>query len=136
MTGLGLAGLTPFYLLAVLSLLPHPELQDIARRGFGIYSLAILCFLAGSLWGSANVRGEGDKIERLLVSNMITVLGATVLLLLNPLAMLLCMAALHLIQCQYELRRGAGGWYGSLRQRLTRSSLPSYCVVGAGIVIS
>ena len=48
---LGYAGLLPFYafLLGAWQLRDWPA--AISVQGFVIYSLAILCFLAGTLWG-------------------------------------------------------------------------------------
>lgn len=70
MVGLGNAGLTPFYLFAGLSWVPIASVQMLAQRGFVVYSMVILAFLAGSLWGSANVRDGADKTSRLLASNL------------------------------------------------------------------
>ena len=129
MAGLGYAGLAPFYLLAALAWLPEPSLQLFAQRGFGVYSLVILAFLAGSLWGSANVRDGADKISRLLVSNLLAVLGAVVLMVAMPLAAALMLAALHLAQLGYETANAPASWYLSLRCRLTWFSMPAYAVL-------
>ena len=134
MVGLGHAGLTPFYFFAGLSWWPDPAIQSVARHGFAVYALVILVFLAGSLWGSANVREGADKISRLLVSNLLAVLGAAVLIIFDPLAAAACLLVLHLLQLWYETAQTEAGWYISLRKRLTCLSVPAYLLLALGQV--
>lgn len=128
MVGLGHAGLTPFYVFAGLAWVPGASVQALAQRGFVVYSLVILAFLAGSLWGSANVRDGADKTSRLLTSNLLAVLGAGVVILATPPVAALFLAILHLAQLRYEIANAAPGWYLSLRKRLTWLSMPAYAL--------
>ena len=68
MLTLGYAGLLPFYgfLAAAWSLEDRPA--AISGQGFIIYSLGILCFLAGTLWGRVQ-SFDAPHRARLLVSN-------------------------------------------------------------------
>lgn len=126
MARLGSAGLTPFYLFAALAWLPDTSLQAFSERGFVLYSLVILAFLAGSLWGSANVRRGSDKINRLLASNLLAVLGAVVVMIAAPPVAALILLLLHLAQLWYETSSATSRWYLSLRRRLTWLSMPAY----------
>lgn len=135
MVGLGNAGLTPFYLFAGLSWVPIVSVQMLAQRGFVVYSMVILAFLAGSLWGSANVRDGADKTSRLLTSNLLAVLGAGVVILATPLIAAIILAGLHLAQLRYEIANAAPGWYLALRQRLTWLSMPAYALFLAAMLL-
>lgn len=128
MAALGYAGLTPFYGFAALAWFSGPGVQQLALQGFTLYALAILSFLAGSLWGSANVRVGPDKISRLLVSNIATVMGVAVLIVLSPILAVAALALLHLGLLYYEAAHAAGSWYLELRRRLTWCSMPAYLV--------
>ena len=126
MAVLGYAGLTPFYGFAALAWLLDPGAQQLARQGFTLYALAILSFLAGSLWGSANVRVGGDKTSRLLISNVVTLMGVMVLIVVNPVLAAALLALLHLGLLYYEISHSSAGWYLQLRRRLTWLSMPAY----------
>ena len=128
MAALGYAGLTPFYGFAVLAWCSEPDVQQLALQGFTLYALAILSFLAGSLWGSANVRVGADKISRLLVSNLATVMGVAGLIVLSPTLAVAALALLHLGLLYYEVAHAVPSWYLQLRRRLTWCSMPAYLV--------
>jgi Protein of unknown function (DUF3429) len=135
MTRLGYAGLTPFYLFAVLAWSPVAAYQALAQRGLVLYSLAILAFLAGSLWGSANVRDGADKVRRLVISNLLTVLGVLAVMFAGPLLALLLLAILHLGLLWYETSNRSSRWYLSLRRQLTWLSMPAYLgLAGAQLI--
>ena len=70
---LGYSGLLPFagFALGVWAL--DGYIQALSMQGFLVYSLAILCFLAGSLWGSAPQHNESIRSSRLLVSNGVVI---------------------------------------------------------------
>ena len=59
---LGIAGAVPF----VLSILGFVYTQDypkaLSQHAFMIYSLAILCFLAGTTWGVVLNRPEAERV--------------------------------------------------------------------------
>ena len=134
MARMGYAGVTPFYLLAVLALLPNSSMQAFGLRGFVLYSLVILAFLAGSLWGSANVRYGSDKQIRLVVSNMLAVLGAVVVMVAAPLVAAPILAVFHLALLSYETANASSSWYLSLRRRLTWLSMPAYGLLATALL--
>ena len=125
MVVLGFAGLAPCYGFAALACLQDPSMQQLARQGFTLYALAILSFLAGSLWGSANVRVGPDKTSRLLISNAVTVIGVSMLIVLSPMLAAALLALLHLFLLYYEIAHSTAGWYLRLRRQLTWCSMPS-----------
>ncbi len=129
MARLGYAGLIPFYLFAVFAFSPLSYLQEYAPQSFVVYSLAILSFLAGSLWGSSNVRSGADKIHRLIASNAFTVAGAFAVIMAGPLVAAALLAALHLLLLGYEARSPSAAWYLSMRKRLTWLSMPAYVIL-------
>ena len=126
MVALGYAGLAPFYGFAGMTWVMDPGMQQWALQGFTLYSLAILSFLAGSMWGSANVRVGADKASRLLVSNVVTVMGVAMLISFSPILAAALLALLHLILLYYEIAHSSDGWYLQLRRRLTWLSMPAY----------
>ena len=137
MAGLGYAGLVPFYVFAGLSWVAQslPQ-QQFAVQGFSLYALAILAFLAGTLWGSANVRVGPEKQRRLLISNALTVAGVLALMLAHPVAGALALALLHLCLYYYEAAHTNAGWYLRLRQRLTWGSMPAYLAFVGGQLLA
>ena len=129
---LGYSGVLPFYVFALLPWASAPSMDSLVSRGFEVYSLVILSFLAGTLWGSANVRQGRDKISRLMVSNLLVLLAAAAFVFATPFVAALCLRGLHLVQLWYEIAHADQGWYLRLRCRLTLYSMPSYLVyVGA-----
>jgi len=77
---LGYAGLLPFYgFLAGFALLDdYPRALSV--QGFLIYSLAILSFLGGTLWGFARTLPDGEQVARLVVSNGVVLFAVCCLL--------------------------------------------------------
>jgi len=78
-TLLGSLGIIPFF-LALVIMITRPER---GLRLFSAYSLAILCFLAGSWWSAALVVRESEESQRMaivLISNAM-VLAALALVL-------------------------------------------------------
>ena len=73
---LGIAGLTPFILGVILSILDY-ELSGVPGVAiFTTYSLAILCFLAGSLWGQVlKVPVSSNNQKILIATNVLVVIG-------------------------------------------------------------
>lgn len=65
MYALGYAGLIPFLAFTLGIWFFDNYLQAVSLRGFIVYSLAILCFLAGTLWGSAMRYPGRAKLLRL-----------------------------------------------------------------------
>jgi hypothetical protein len=134
MSLLGHLGLLPFFFLAGLNCLPKGVWQDLGREGFPAYSLTILAFLAGTLWGSANCIPPPGKTRRLLVSNGLAVFAVAAVLFTPPWMAALLLLAGHLALLLFERRGAPRGWYLALRTRLTLFSVASYPVYLAGFV--
>ena len=72
---LGYLGLIPFFVLSSGCWFLSGWLRERVSDGFLLYSLGILCFLAGTLWGTAQSLPESARPWRLIVSNIFTVLA-------------------------------------------------------------
>ncbi len=78
-TLLGSLGIIPFLIALVIGVV----MPEAGLSAFSLYSLAILCFLAGSWWSTALMArdtGESQRLVILLISNAV-VLAAVVLVL-------------------------------------------------------
>lgn len=132
---LGYAGLAPFCLFALGVWLFDDYLQALSQRGFVVYSLVILCFLAGSLWGSSINYDEAAKRQRLLVSNGLAVFAALGVLTAQLLVASLLLMLGHLAVLWYERNTDRfQGWYGRLRTRLTSVAVLLHLVYAAGVI--
>jgi hypothetical protein len=132
---LGYAGLLPFALFALGVWLFDDYLQALSHRGFVVYSLVILCFLAGSLWGSAITYDGAAKLQRLLVSNGLAVFAALSVLTAQLLVASLLLMLGHLALLWYERNTSRfRGWYGRLRTRLTSVAVLLHLVYAAGVI--
>lgn len=125
---LGWAGLVPFAVLAWISYLGVPDWIDILLVG---YALAILGFLAGTLWMAA-LAGDGERTEALVASNVIVLAGLPALVL--PVAwacgLLAVLFAAELVAEWRWTRRGQAGWYQRLRAMLSMIAI-ALLVIGA-----
>lgn len=133
--GLGFGGVLPFllFVLGIWFLGDYP--RALSQQGFIIYSLAILCFLAGGLWGTAMQRQGTDKLLRLVVSNGIVIFAALSVLTAQALVAAALLALGYLATLWYE--RGSGsrsGWYASLRLQLTLLVVVLHIAYIAGLV--
>lgn len=116
---LGYAGLLPFYafLLGAWQLKDWPA--AISVQGFVIYSLGILCFLAGTLWGRVQTV-EQPSISRLLVSNGLVLFAVAAVLTAKAWLASVALMTAYLALLWYE--RGAETlpiWYQLMRRNLT-----------------
>ncbi len=116
---LGYSGLLPFYafLLGAWQLRDWPA--AISVQGFVIYSLAILCFLAGTLWGRAQTV-EQPSISRVLVSNGVVLFAVAAVLIAKVWLASVALMTAYLALLWYE--RGTEklpAWYQSMRRNLT-----------------
>lgn len=132
---LGFGGLLPFlvFVLGIWFLSDYP--RALSQQGFIIYSLAILCFLAGSLWGTAMQRQGADKLLRLVVSNGIVIFATFSVLTAQAVIAATLLALGFLATLWYE--RGSGsraGWYPSLRLQLTLLVVVLHIAYIAGLV--
>ncbi len=127
--GLGYAGLIPFTILSVWCwLAPLPFLAQI-QDGFLIYSLGIICFLAGTVWGSASSIPLAERPARLLASNSLTVFSVFSVWIAEAATASLCLMLSYLLMYQYEFTRSlSGSWYIRLRTRLTVGVLISHAI--------
>lgn len=132
---LGFGGLLPFFafVLGIWLLRDYP--RALSQQGFIIYSLAILCFLAGSLWGTAMQRQGADKLLRLVISNGIVIFAAFSVLTAQAVIAATLLALGYLATLWYE--RGSGsrsGWYASLRLQLTLLVVALHIAYIAGLI--
>ena len=79
MLGLGYAGLLPFYGFLAGAWLLSDWPGAVSVQGFVIYSLGILCFLGGTLWGRVQTVEE-PLIARLLISNGVVLFAVAAVL--------------------------------------------------------
>ena len=132
---LGYAGLLPFVGFALGLWLLEGYVHALSMQGFLVYSLAILCFLAGTLWGSAPQHVESERIPRLLVSNGVVIFAVLAFLTAQPLIAALLLMLGHLAQLWYELNTPMKElWYRRLRTRLTLVAVVFHLVYAAGLV--
>ena len=119
MLTLGYAGLLPFYafLLGAWQLRDWPA--AISVQGFVIYSLAILCFLAGTLWGRVQTV-ERPSISRLLVSNGLVLFAVAAVLTAKAWLASVALMTAYLGLLWYELgAETLPTWYQLMRRNLT-----------------
>ena len=120
MQWLGYAGVLPFIGFALGTLLARDYLQAVSQQGFVIYSLAILCFLAGTLWGSASSYTDTASMLRVLVSNGLVLFAALSVLTAQALLAAALLMLGYLALLWYERNSSDNPpWYVSLRTRLT-----------------
>ena len=116
---LGYAGLLPFYgfLLGIWLLQDWPAAVSV--QGFVVYSLAILSFLGGTLWGRVQSL-EKPLMARLLVSNGVVVFAVAAVLTAKAWLAAVALMCGYLALLWYE--RGTEvlpQWYGVMRRELT-----------------
>jgi len=119
MLTLGYAGLLPFYgfLLGIWLLQDWPAAVSV--QGFVVYSLAILSFLGGTLWGRVQSL-EKPMMARLLVSNGVVVFAVAAVLTAKAWLAAVALMCGYLALLWYE--RGTEvlpQWYGVMRRNLT-----------------
>lgn len=135
MQALGAAGLLPFLACAVLVWLPSPALRELGLRVFPLYSLVILCFLGGTLWGTARELTEPVKSRRLLASNALVVILLVCYLFMPLLSALPVLLVAHISLLCLEHRQGLrAGWYWRLRCALTAVASLTHLVVIAALL--
>ena len=117
---LGYLGLIPFYgfLAGFAFLEDYP--RSLSVQGFLIYSLAILSFLGGAVWGYARTFPDGQQVTRLLVSNGIVVFAVCCLLTAQTTVAATSLLLGYLALLWFERAvDGKEGWYPRMRWRLT-----------------
>jgi len=116
---LGYAGLLPFYgfLLGAWFLDNWPGAVSV--QGFVIYSLGILSFLGGTLWGRVQFVEE-PVMARLLISNGVVLFAVAAVLTAKAWLAAVALMAGYLALLWFE--RGAESlpaWYATMRRNLT-----------------
>ena len=125
---LGYLGLIPFFILSSGCWFLDSSAGGLASNGFVLYSLGILCFLAGTLWGAAQSLPESARPWRLIVSNIFTVLAVISVWLVNILEASLFFMISYFCIYRYEAStQQSRGWYIELRAKLTFGVLISHC---------
>ena len=102
MRTLGALGLLPFFATALGTMFLSDLLLALSQRAFLIYSLAILCFLAGTIWGERIADGEKRELAPLLISNGVVLFAVFAILTAQPLVAALLLMVGHLAQFWYE----------------------------------
>jgi hypothetical protein len=138
MRALGYAGLIPFLAAALALWWLEGALSGLAQRVFLVYSLAILCFLGGTLWGSAAAVPAPQQAARVLLSNFVVIVGVCCVLLAesSPLAATLGLLGAHLLQLGYELRHPLS-WSGylALRTQLSLTAAVAHLLVIGALLV-
>ena len=119
MLGLGYAGLLPFYGFLAGAWLLSGWPGAVSVQGFVIYSLGILCFLGGTLWGRVQTVEE-PLIARLLISNGVVLFAVAAVLTAKTWLAAVALMGGYLALLWYE--RGAENlpiWYVAMRRNLT-----------------
>ena len=120
---LGYFGLLPFYASVAGAMLFTGAPARRCAEVFVLYSLAILCFLAGTLWGRAMI-GTNERVLALVLSNFLVVMAVLALianqLVIGILVLGLEFAFLLWFECWGE---ALPGWYRRLRSQLTAAVL-------------
>ncbi|HEY7775934.1 MAG TPA: DUF3429 domain-containing protein [Kineobactrum sp.] len=133
---LGFAGVLPFLLVALGVWFSSESQLRLFQQGFLVYSLAILCFLAGTLWGTALHRRGTEKLQRLLVSNTIVVIAAGCVVFAPAAIAAGFLALFYLFTLWYERRSGShSGWYPAMRLQLTWLVVVLHIAYIAGLVV-
>ncbi|MEP1472392.1 MAG: DUF3429 domain-containing protein [Halieaceae bacterium] len=136
MYALGYAGLTPFLAFTLGVWFLDNYLAALSLRGFIVYSLAILCFLGGTLWGSAMHRPNTAKLLRLVISNGIVVFAVIAVLVAQPVVCAFLLMLGQLATLWYERSSSEhSGWYLQLRSRLTTIAVGLHLLFMIGLVI-
>jgi len=124
---LGLSGLLPFALGALMVWCPVEAMSDLGSRLLGAYAAVILSFLGGVRWG--RLLGDEARLERWLPLGMSVLpsLVAWAALLLPPAAMFATLAVGLVLQYLVDRDAVESGelppWYGSLRLTLSAGAV-------------
>ncbi len=136
MQGLGYAGLLPFVAALVGTFFFQDYPAALSRQAFVVYSLAILCFLAGTLWGSAIHYPQRPKLLRLVISNGIVIFAVLgILTAQQVLATALLMLGYMALLWYERNSSGTAGWYPRLRARLTWTAVVLHVLFITGLIV-
>lgn len=137
---LGIAGLIPFALSALLSLSSHTSTSSLALKSLTAYTAVILSFLGGVRWGALlPERHRFDSFGPAVVSVAPSILAWFALLLPSVAMLSLLLAGLvlqYLVDSPFSPRRADSyfpEWYPRLRLMLSTGAI--FCV-GIGFYVS
>ena len=115
---LGLGGLVPFALAALVGLAADAPLRDLALRSLLAYGAVILSFLGGVRWGLAMAAPE--RLWGPLSISVLPALLGWIALLLPPSTALLTLALGFAAMLAADMKLAAApAWYRALRLPLT-----------------
>ncbi len=116
---LGYAGLLPFYGFVAGAWWLQDWPAAVSVQGFVIYSLGILCFLGGTLWGRVQSLQE-PFAARLLVSNGLVLFAVAAVLTAQAWLAAVALMGGYLALLWYErASEHLPAWYGVMRLNLT-----------------
>ncbi|MDP5071197.1 MAG: DUF3429 domain-containing protein [Congregibacter sp.] len=135
MQALGFAGLLPFLAAALGVMFLDDLLLAISQRTFLLYSTAILCFLAGTLWGETLPQPGAGHGATILISNGVVLFAVLAMLTAQPLlaAMLLMLGHLSLLWYERQLPQRTL-WYLRLRTWLTLIAVVAHLMFALGLM--
>lgn len=136
MLWLGAAGLLPFIATALGVMFLEDLLFALSQRAFLLYSTAILCFLAGTLWGETLPEPRPGQGATILVSNGVVLFAVFAMLTAQPLLAALLLMLGHLAQLWYErqsLERAV--WYTRMRTWLTLVAVIAHLMFMLGLTL-
>ena len=117
---LGYAGLIPFYAFLIGAALLEDYPRALSIQGFVIYSLAILSFLSGALWGHTRLPSDREQTIDLVISNGIVIFVVASVLTAQVVLAVLLLTLGYLALLWYERRtQPIRNWYSAMRARLT-----------------
>jgi hypothetical protein len=141
LSALGFAGVLPFAISVAALWLTRGYAQALAQHAFVMYSLVILSFLAGSLWGNvlAELRSQPASwgrpaLLRALISNGVALFAVGAVLTSQTFVAAMLLSIGYLAFLWYE--RAAVNWmswYLRLRWRLTVTVVALHGVYLAGL---
>ena len=116
---LGYAGLLPFFLFCAGAWWLTDWPAALSRQGFVIYSLGILSFLGGTLWGRVQ-QLDDPNMMKLMVSNGVVLFAVGAVLTAQAwLASMMLMAGYMALLWYEKGSETLPAWYGRMRYQLT-----------------
>ena len=118
-------GVIPFTITLIATIIGRPLFDLSGNLAFAQYSLAILCFMAGTLWGQVISKPDGHQTGRVLIASNILTLLAFFTYLIFPITTFLFSAFvifLTLLMIEAYLGKNRSivmGSYWSLRVQVT-----------------
>lgn len=136
MQTLGFAGLIPFIAAALGTMFLDDLLLALSQRSFLLYSTAILCFLAGTLWGETLPDPKPGQGAAIVVSNGVVLFAVFAMLTAQPLLAAIFLMLGHLAQLWYERQNPTREpWYTRMRSRLTLVAVVAHLLFITGLTM-